>query len=404
MYIYLDIKIFFFQFFFQFFFKHKLIINQFNKMKGGETKDEDDDIILLLKNKKLEYKYTIEKIYKQYIVNSCIIIGTDSRNVDYDRLYNKYIYFLVKTVKPVMSNTDFLLEFEFNSKFIFLTELGSSHGLKNIRSFYNNNNIIWPSGITVFKNDIKFLKDIEIRIGENLVYIIDIVLLSRLFSYYVSDEIVHIPIPRKFVNSTSIDQKQLHYFNFDIEHMYGIPISFLQLHSIKFRVTSAKNIKYDIITEHTIFPDITSLYKRNIMMFSTITSYQYIKCLENDLYENVKKIRKRNWCYTTDFNMTKICFECFDPIVLNDENCKKNVYNIVKLERLSKSTSLSLKICELIIDYGEYDWNHEIIIYDGLSFYRMYDDVLYYVSHKCKSSLDCDTETFGNLLNGIYEF
>lgn len=349
----------------------------------------NNEITSLLENKRLDYKCVIKNIDDEY-VTSINIIEKSHNVVKCNELLNEYIYFMVKRIKKLTTNNNYILKTKFGTEFEFETHVHNS---------FKYNDIIWPSGIIISKEDQLELNDIEISIDGVPFFTIHTSLLLKLFAQQINDNLIYIPIPRKFFVCKSINQKLIHNFNYDIENMYGIPLALTQTHYITFRIISSKSIDYNVIIEHTIFQDI--LYQlKNEMLFSAIISYQCIGCESNKLYENIQNIRKKYNEYLQDFNIIKICIDCFSSIVASNKNVnyKREIYRMTRLNKILESTLLLGPICELLMEYDEYDWNHEIIIYDGKQFYRIYDDVLRFVNLMC-----CDSRRYDDFNDIMYK-
>ena len=52
----------------------------------------------------------------------------------------------------------------------------------------------------------------------------------------------------------------------------------------------------------------------------------------------------------------------------------------MELKHIIESNILLNSLCKLVLEYCEYDYNTEIIIYDNTNYYRIHHDVLIYYS------------------------
>jgi len=90
-----------------------------------------------------------------------------------------------------------------------------------------------------------------------------------------------------------------------------------------------------------------------------------------------------------NFEIIKICIDCFKKIMgknKKSENNKKILYSVARLNKIIKNAPLTRSVCELLVEYDEFDWNCEIIIYDDMNFYRMNCEVLHYKNDTCYNS------------------
>jgi hypothetical protein len=237
----------------------------------------------------------------------------------------------------------------------------------------------------------------------------------KLFGQYINDELIYVPIPAKFLINKPIDKNIMNELLFncksslDIEQTYGFPLGILTYHDIELRVISSKATKYTIINEKLFLPYHRKLYSilsYNIfskeMLFSSVTSYQRINSKinsEKDLYRDIGNARYNIKIYEDDFKITKICIDYFSSIVSKYKtNLKKVIYSKIRLTELDLSNILPKTLCELVIEYDKYDYNHEIVIYDEDNYYRLFDDLLCFRGGMCgqASNMSCSPDAFRN--------
>ena len=310
-------------------------------------------------NIKLSHLKTFEIPIDENLVEHKQEISIDCNSIkkSIKKLNNKiYTYHRLKRLKEIKTNEQYKIE--------------------DKDYFSYKENVLWFYGIVVFLENAEFLKDIQILIGGAIVFTIDIQLLIKLFSYKINNTHIFIPFPKKFIINKSFNQDELNY-PFKNKHLCGIPLFALCFHEIHYIITSTKPIICDIIIEFTIANFLNPFKNNNIRcaMFHNVLSYQKIQ------NNNIKELRKKNNC-NDEFTVNIIQISEFINIISNykPENYKKIIIYETTLKHIIESNILLNSLCKLVLEYCEYDYNTEIIIYDNTNYYRIHHDVLIYYS------------------------
>jgi hypothetical protein len=204
-----------------------------------------------------------------------------------------------------------------------------------------NSDISWPSNIIVHKKDIQSLENIQIEINETHNITIDLKLLIKLCAIKLNEDLILIKIPKNLIISKSIEQSKLHNTNHNLMHFYGIPISWLYKTCI-FLKTSKKINCCIIINDTQLLTCDTEI--RDLQLTMDTTTYKKVT------YDMIK-----------DTNYMLLCIKCFKDYLSKHQIAVINeIYKMLKYMEIFKMDILLKSLCELIIEYAQYD---HIIIY-----------------------------------------
>jgi hypothetical protein len=136
--------------------------------------------------------------------------------------------------------------------------------------------IIWFDSILCDLNDINKLLQIQIEIGTEIVWDIDVKLLLKIIKPEIFDSKIKISIPKNlFMN----DDNDL------LNNLVGIQIISLQYHEVHFCVKTTSQIKYDLSIQSTY---LNSKVRRVAAQLSHEISINKIEKLNDDVYNIVR--------------------------------------------------------------------------------------------------------------------
>ena len=268
-------------------------------------------------------EYTIENNDEFYRTTSKISNIHKLRaylETNYEHKNNTYTYFVTKNI--VDCNTNKNIDIRAHNQF-----------MKYLDDTLYDYQIFWPSSITVLNSDLNSLTEVAFYINnEKLLFVINIILLIKLFGTSVKDNKTTIYIPRKFIiNNIKLvytipqcyktNEFLSHNKMFNIDHIFGIPLELIRYDNILFKIKAWKNIKCQVVYEKTYLKyGFCNTFSQNIL---ELASHNYIKCPPDAIYKHVN----------SELITIKLCIECFKNIILhNGHDYRKFISMALKLD------------------------------------------------------------------------